>query len=103
MATYTASWKATMAARTALLGKLKPHAVYRCFDATGELLYVGCSSDPFVRRWHGHTHVNGRRWADFVVRITANWYPDLATARPAERHAILTERPAYNCQTRTLG
>lgn len=31
----------------------RPHYLYRCYDANGRLLYIGCTIDPF-KRWREH-------------------------------------------------
>lgn len=70
-----------------------PHILYRCFDATGGLLYVGITGDP------------GSRFA--VHRCTTPWWPDVskiteeecasrAELEEAERRAIREECPFYN-------
>lgn len=80
-----------------------PHYVYRCFDATGQLLYVGVTRDLGTRMFH-HLHPcnigkqpNGtlqRHMAEY----TAELHPTKVAARIAERAAISTEAPLLNKQ-----
>lgn len=71
----------------------RTHFVYRCYDAAGTLLYVGCSVDLATRRL-AHS---AQSW----------WYPQVASYRlivfPNRRHAlrieaqtIHAERPLWN-------
>lgn len=76
-----------------------PHFVYRCFDADGQLLYVGCSMKP-EERMKEHRKFRGW-WTDRVAQITLEGFPDQASGLAAEKHAIQTEHPRYNWQFRT--
>lgn len=67
-------------------------ALYRHYDATDALLYVGISSDP-VARTHAHKSAD---WADRVVRFTGEWFDTWAEAHAAERRAIRDEKPLFN-------
>jgi predicted GIY-YIG superfamily endonuclease len=67
-------------------------ALYRFFDADGQLLYVGVSAEPF-RRWASHTE---RHWWKKAVKFAIVWHPDEAAARAAERSAIQVEAPLHN-------
>lgn len=70
------------------------HYVYRYFNTDGDLLYVGCSKDPWMRyRYH---HTDSRQWIHEVTRGQIAVYPDRATALVAEREAIKAEHPRYN-------
>lgn len=69
-------------------------ALYRCFDADDELLYVGISKDP-AERWKQH---RGSAWWRHVTMRTVEWYDDRAAAERAERKAIQSEGPRYNVQ-----
>lgn len=69
------------------------HALYRFFDAGGDLLYVGITSDP-GRRWGNHA--NSKPWWHQVDRIEIERYPDRASVLAAERKAIHDEHPKYN-------
>lgn len=70
------------------------HYVYRLYDATGDLLYVGCSADPF-KRFKGHRAEN-RHWIEDVVRGRISVFPTSTLAHEAEREAIRTEHPFWN-------
>ncbi|MEU5097594.1 GIY-YIG nuclease family protein [Streptomyces sp. NPDC020996] len=69
-------------------------ALYRCFDADEDLLYVGITKDP-AQRWEQHR--NKPRWRDVAVRVV-EWYDNRAAAESAERKAIQNEGPRYNVQ-----
>ncbi|MET7900365.1 GIY-YIG nuclease family protein [Streptomyces sp. NPDC005355] len=68
-------------------------ALYRCFDADEELLYVGISNDP-ANRWRQHQST-ATWWRDVTMR-TVEWYDDRPSAEAAERKAIQTECPRHN-------
>lgn len=67
------------------------HALYRMFDGTGSLLYIGVTGR--ARRFDEHAV---KRWFPAVRRITLDWHPTEAEARKAERVAIRIEAPRYN-------
>ncbi|MFJ6069081.1 hypothetical protein ACIQHU_39330 [Streptomyces tendae] len=71
----------------------EPTAVYRLYDATGILLYVGASWNPEFR-WEQHR--TRKHWAHLVTRRTEEWHPDRPTALAAEKTAIATEKPVYD-------
>lgn len=68
-------------------------ALYRLYDANGELLYVGISDDP-----HGRMsgHASDKPWWPDVARKTLVWYAHRTQADTAETIAIGLERPRYN-------
>ena len=66
--------------------------VYRCFDGSGGLLYVGMTNN-LVRRIRTHQR---SQWIWDVEALTAETYPDRTTAAAAERLAIRTENPRWN-------
>ena len=68
-------------------------ALYRMFDASGALLYIGVSKD-FGRRWKEHART--QPWWDDVQRQTADWFPSRRDAAEAEVAAIQAESPKYN-------
>lgn len=71
-----------------------PHDVYRVFDASGSLLYVGCSVNVFARlKEHRKWAV---WWAD-AVRGSVHRYPDRQHALGVEARAIRDEKPRDNC------
>ena len=67
-------------------------ALYRLFDAEERLLYVGISLGPATRF---RAHASRDWWLD-VAKSTLEWWPDLETAKAAEKLAIETERPIHN-------
>ena len=67
--------------------------LYRFFDKSGQLLYVGVSSVG-PGRWKEHS--KGRSWWHEVVSSTIEHYPTRELALLAERSAIRNERPIYN-------
>ncbi|MER7953823.1 GIY-YIG nuclease family protein [Streptomyces sp. NPDC096030] len=71
----------------------RPTAVYRLFNAAGDLLYVGSSCDP-TRRWREHR--KEMFWWREVERHDREWFASAELARYAENFAIDTENPRYN-------
>lgn len=67
-------------------------AIYRLYDASERLLYVGISKDPLTR-WQEHM---GRRWWTKVVRYELRWHPSRADARAEEKRAMADEEPLHN-------
>lgn len=70
-----------------------PHALYRLFDETGQLLYVGISADPGKRMLQ---HRSDKVWWEQSATIHVQPMPDRQTALAAEKEAIKNERPLYN-------
>lgn len=72
--------------------------VYRAFDGSGRLLYVGCSGDADTRlRYHeGHAP-----WWVFHESIERTPFDDYDEALAAEAEAIATEHPRWNMQGRS--
>lgn len=74
-------------------------AVYRLFDSSGALLYVGISCNP-EKRFRAHR--NEKDWWQEVDGISIEWFESRHKASLAEAHAIGTEGPLYNVhQTQT--
>lgn len=80
-----------------------PHHVYRCYTASGMLLYIGVAQDVEARMFH-HLHAcnmgkqsNGtlRR---LMTRCESVLYPTRLDARAEERRAIRDEAPLLNKQ-----
>jgi hypothetical protein len=71
----------------------RPHDVYRLYDATDALLYVGCTVDIAARVYALAT---GKRWIAETTRLTVQHFPDRATALTAEAAAIDAEGPRCN-------
>jgi hypothetical protein len=73
----------------------RPHALYRFFGLSGDLLYVGRTVDPGAR-WR--KHVDGKPWWTEVGTVQVEHFLDLNEVSAAERTAIQTEYPRYNIQ-----
>lgn len=77
----------------------RPHYVYRCYDADGRLLYIGCARDVVARM-----DVHRSSWTNpasaalnmRMTRHTSERYPTKSAARQAEREAIYNEAPLFN-------
>ena len=70
-------------------------AVYRLYDASEELLYVGISKD-FGTRWK--QHAKDQSWWLEVQSQTVRWHDSRKAAKVMETAAIKTERPIHNKQ-----
>lgn len=68
-------------------------AIYRLFDETGQLLYVGLTCQ-LARRLSSH-ELEKTWWAD-VAHISVEHYPTRDEAIDAESVAIRREGPRYN-------
>lgn len=68
-------------------------ALYRLFDADGQLLYIGISDVP-SRRFTQHAY--DKPWWPEVVRKSLEWHPDRVSVENAEALAIRSEGPKYN-------
>ncbi|MEV8610211.1 GIY-YIG nuclease family protein [Amycolatopsis sp. NPDC051373] len=69
------------------------HALYRMYDETGQLLYVGISIDPGKRMAQ---HRSDKPWFSQVANITVQPMPSRKAALEAERESIKNERPTFN-------
>ncbi|MCW2228064.1 GIY-YIG nuclease family protein [Bradyrhizobium elkanii] len=69
------------------------HFVYRHFDSSGNLLYVGLSSN---RRARYSTHKYRSPWFSQIARWTFEEFASREAAMAAEREAIESERPLHN-------
>lgn len=74
-----------------------PHYVYRCFDATGRLIYVGCTWNPTQRITQ---HRRGAWWGHQIVTTRVTVFPDPIYALERERQAIAEEQPRWNLKGR---
>lgn len=74
-------------------------AVYRLYDASDRLLYVGIGRNP-VARWGVHS---ARSWWSDVVRFTVVWRPTRKEAADEERVALRAEDPLHNVQGTVRG
>lgn len=69
----------------------RPHFVYRAYNATGRLLYVGCTVD-LRRRWYEHF----TPWSEEAETLLVERYPNRTLALHVERIAQETEHPVAN-------
>lgn len=79
----------------------RPHSIYRIFDASGRLLYIGCAEDVQARIYMHratYTMVDAFLIHRHYDRHTSEVVGPLSDARAAERAAIETERPILNRQ-----
>lgn len=67
--------------------------VYRCYSATGELLYVGCTIKATQRI---ERHRYDSKWFLEVASITIEHFDLWNDAYAAETLAIIEESPKYN-------
>lgn len=74
---------------------LRPHGLYRFFDATGHLLYIGITADLPTRLGD---HNEKKPWWTEVASVTVEHYPDRPSVLQAEKAAIKAERPRYNIE-----
>lgn len=70
-----------------------PTAVYRFYNSSHVLLYVGITDSPAVR-WRDHA--KKKPWWSQVAERTLAWHPDRKAAAAEESVAIQTEEPLYN-------
>lgn len=70
----------------------EPAAVYRLWDASGELLYIGSAYEPEVRC---KEHQKKPWWPEVASR-TEEWHSNRSTAYTEELKAIAVERSKYN-------
>lgn len=71
----------------------KPAALYRHFNADGELLYIGISVSSLVRLTK---HRNASPWFHEIAVVKIEHFPTRAAALHAEGLAIQSEKPLYN-------
>jgi predicted GIY-YIG superfamily endonuclease len=80
--------------------KTQKTCVYRAYSGSGELLYVGMSTN-FISRIS--THLAKSAWAMKVARFDVKWFESREDASKAEILAIRTENPAHNVQNSSAG
>lgn len=68
-------------------------ALYRHFDASNRLLYVGISLSAVSRL---KQHTMDKEWAGDIVTVTVEQYETRQEALDAERSAIIAEKPLWN-------
>ena len=67
-------------------------AVYRLYDATDVLLYIGVANRP-DERWGTHRN---KPWWSQVARTEIEWHPNRDAALRCEAVAIREENPLHN-------
>lgn len=70
-------------------------ALYRHFDASDALLYIGIT-ESLEGRTSGHAR--GSEWVRFAFRAEAEWHDTRESAAAAEQYAIRHEMPVFNRQ-----
>jgi predicted GIY-YIG superfamily endonuclease len=75
--------------------------LYRVFDASGRLLYVGITDWTPDRRMMEHRYKQAG-WAPLAKRFTYEQYDDRESAVAAELSAIRNEDPVWNIEGRPL-
>ena len=70
-----------------------PRYVYRVYDQSGRLIYVGETANLFQRL---ESHRMTTWWASQVAKVKASVYPTRELALEAERAAIRDEDPRWN-------
>lgn len=78
--------------------EVRPHALYRFFNAGGALLYVGITAALPTRLAN---HRDEKPWWTEVARVTVEHYPNREAVLAAELAAIKSEHPRYNIQHNT--
>lgn len=68
-------------------------ALYRFYDTTGALLYIGITDAPRAR-WY--QHARDKEWWPEVSRRELTWFSTRELAANAEAAAIKAENPPYN-------
>lgn len=69
--------------------------VYRVYDSSDDLLYVGCSVRP-ERRVEDHRR--RQPWGDQIATYTVEELPARDLALAYERRSIIAERPKHNAR-----
>jgi predicted GIY-YIG superfamily endonuclease len=78
-----------------VLADVRPPTVYRLFDASGRLLYVGYTNDPIARL---KSHSCMSPWWPAVANVQLTHFRTYREGIVAERSAIETEDPIHNVQ-----
>jgi excinuclease UvrABC nuclease subunit len=68
--------------------------LYRHFNATGELLYVGRTIRPVLQRQH--EHLKTKKWWNEVTLTNYERFSTVEELKTAELDAIRSEHPRYN-------
>ncbi|MFD9443385.1 GIY-YIG nuclease family protein [Streptomyces sp. NPDC060001] len=72
-------------------------AVYRIYDRTESLLYIGMGNNP-MNRWSAHAAQHA--WWVEASSFRVQWYATRVEARAVEKEAILSEDPKHNIHGR---
>lgn len=72
-----------------------PHAVYRCYDTTRTIIYIGATFGINDRL---KQHAAATEWWGQVDDVFVTFHPSRRAAFDAERREILKFRPRYNVQ-----
>lgn len=72
-------------------------AVYRIYDGSGSLLYVGMGNNP-MNRWSSHA-ARHAWWAE-AASFRVEWYATREEAQAVEKRAIQSEDPKHNIHGR---
>ncbi|MFF9168278.1 MULTISPECIES: hypothetical protein [unclassified Streptomyces] len=75
-------------------------ALYRFFDDSDSLLYVGIAYDP-DRRAKLHARSAADTWWPLIKERTDEWFDTRKEAEAAEKAAIASERPRFNMKDST--
>jgi predicted GIY-YIG superfamily endonuclease len=70
--------------------------LYRHYDASGCLLYVGISIDPLKRQYQ---HFKTANWRALIQKITIETFASREAACEAEATAIRDEKPKLQCSS----
>lgn len=74
------------------------HVLYRFYDVTEQLLYIGITANP-GRRFGQHG--SSKPWWSQIATIRMEVHPDRAAVLVAERAAIIAEKPLHNIRHAT--
>jgi hypothetical protein len=74
--------------------------LYRLFDASDALLYIGVTVRKPAERFNAHSRT--RSWWSDVAAVQLTHFPGAWLALAAERSAIKAERPVYNRRSAVL-
>lgn len=75
------------------------HALYRFYSDSGQLLYIGLTSNPGNRF---QQHQQDKPWWHEVAGIAVEKYESREAVKAAETRAIAVEKPKYNVQRPSL-
>lgn len=83
-----------------MIAEDREHCVYRWYDATGRLLYIGCTVD-LAGRMRVHRS-KGSDWVPLAAHVEVESHPTRTAGYAAEKAAILEEQPIYNHHLRRV-